>query len=34
MYNTFKSFIIRSVKVKRTDFRSDSDGISSALFDK
>ncbi|CDW72192.1 UNKNOWN [Stylonychia lemnae] len=34
MYSTFQSFIIRSIKVKRTDFRNDSDMISKALFDK
>ena len=34
MYSSFQSFIIRSIKVKRTDFRNDSDLISSALYDK
>eukprot|EP00347_Sterkiella_histriomuscorum_P014830 403359365 len=34
IYNTFASFIVKSIKVKRTDSRSDSDNISKALFDK
>ena len=34
LYHTFVAFVKRSIKVKRGDFRSDSDLYSEALYDK
>ena len=34
LYHSFYGFVIRSILIKKTDFRSDSDFISKALYDK
>ena len=34
LHHTFLKFVKSSIKVKRTDFRSDSDVISEALYEK
>lgn len=34
LYSTFMSFVLKSVKVKKMDFRSDSDFLSKALYEK